>query len=848
MQRIIAEQEPPRPSTRLGTMQQDQRTTVAQNRRMESSALTRLFQGDLDWVVMKCLEKERARRYETASALAADLQRHLGSEPVVARPPTLAYRFSKAFRRNRLAFASSVAVLSALIIGLTAASWQAVRASRAEGEQVRLRHNAELAATKEATARQVAVTARTRAEASEENARRLLYAANLNLVQASWEENNLRRARELLRETLDSPYKGFEWYYWQRQLHGDTLSFRGHAEGIEAVAFSPDDSLVITGGGDGLAKVWSVANGQLLKNLASHSNGLFAISVSPAGDRIATGGFDNQVRLWDWPTGTEVFQASGHSGNIMSVKFFSKGQRLMTAGGDSVRIWDLGGRRLLSSIRPPSSEGGIGAADITEDGSRIAVGSGHESAVVTVFEGASTTATRVATWTGMGMGVRSLHFSPRGDRILAVTIDRVVRVLDTESGRQLATIGDGRLLARVAVYSPDGSCIATGGEDAVVRLWDAGTGGELRALKAHEFGISALAFSHDGNKMLSGSGTWMSAADSVVRLWDLSQGQHPRHLFRKPFTSCFARVSPNGREVLAYDPKESEAALFDLGSGQQLVSFKGSVFDAWRVTEGPEGPQAVRLGQDGHIDLFDVRSGLRTASLEQEHLGPQRPSIVIALKGDRLITDGGDSKASVWDARSGQRLFELTGHTDDIWDMAASPDGAQILTCGKDGTARLWRAEDGMPIRTFLGHRGIVASCAFSPDGKLAATGGDDLTVRIWEISSGRQVYALNGHGGAVGGVGFGPDGQRLATCSFGDKTVRIWDFVIGRELLQLRWESASPDHLVFSRDGLRLTVAGWADRPGTQVPAVVYDAASLEQVHRWMKEDEATAPSEGPP
>src|SRR5262245_44098243 len=130
MQRIIAEKEPPRPSKRDSTMTAEERTVVARNRSMEVSAVGRLFRGDLDWIVMKCLEKDRERRYETVNGLAMDLKRHLGNEPVNARPPSMFYRLERSVRRNKLAFASAAAVICALLLGVLVSSWQAVRATR----------------------------------------------------------------------------------------------------------------------------------------------------------------------------------------------------------------------------------------------------------------------------------------------------------------------------------------------------------------------------------------------------------------------------------------------------------------------------------------------------------------------------------------------------------------------------------------------------------------------------------------------------------------------------------------------------------------------------------------------
>src|SRR5213075_3168344 len=118
MRRTINEKEPARPSTRLSTMLEGELTSTAKHRRTEAPKLVHLIRGDLDWIVMKALEKDRARRYETANGLAMDVQRYLIDEPVVARPPSNLYRFQKLASRNKLAFAAAGAVTAALIIGL----------------------------------------------------------------------------------------------------------------------------------------------------------------------------------------------------------------------------------------------------------------------------------------------------------------------------------------------------------------------------------------------------------------------------------------------------------------------------------------------------------------------------------------------------------------------------------------------------------------------------------------------------------------------------------------------------------------------------------------------------------
>ena len=134
MRRRIREEEPLRPSTRLSTMVNADLTKVAQQRHSEPAKLTRFIRGDLDWIVMKCLEKDRNRRYETANGLAMDLRRHLNNEPVVARPPSRLYRFQKMVRRNKLAVSAASAVATALLLGLGLSTWAWLQERKAHAE------------------------------------------------------------------------------------------------------------------------------------------------------------------------------------------------------------------------------------------------------------------------------------------------------------------------------------------------------------------------------------------------------------------------------------------------------------------------------------------------------------------------------------------------------------------------------------------------------------------------------------------------------------------------------------------------------------------------------------------
>ncbi len=158
--RKVCHEDPPRPSTRLSRLQKRELTTVAQRRRAEAPRLIQLLRGDLDWVVMKCLEKDRSRRYQTAADLATDVRHHLSNEAVAARPPSAVYRVRKLAGKHRMAVAAVSALMAVLFAGIGATTWQAVRATRAERDQSQLRQKAERLQTNELALRLEAEAAR----------------------------------------------------------------------------------------------------------------------------------------------------------------------------------------------------------------------------------------------------------------------------------------------------------------------------------------------------------------------------------------------------------------------------------------------------------------------------------------------------------------------------------------------------------------------------------------------------------------------------------------------------------------------------------------------------------------
>jgi hypothetical protein len=229
MLRMIREQEPSKPSTKLSTA--EGLPTLAANRGTEPAKLTKLVRGELDWIVMKALEKDRNRRYETANAFAMDVQRYLADEPVLACPPSAGYRLRKFARRNKGPVLAASLVLGVFAVGMVGTTWGMIRATRAEasavteaGEKSAALREKEAALataqTNELEAQRQEAFAKGNAKVAKDQellARRRFYAAQLNLAQQAWEAGQPTRVLELLesqRPKVDQDdLRGFDWYY-----------------------------------------------------------------------------------------------------------------------------------------------------------------------------------------------------------------------------------------------------------------------------------------------------------------------------------------------------------------------------------------------------------------------------------------------------------------------------------------------------------------------------------------------------------------------------------------------------------------------------------------------------------
>jgi hypothetical protein len=317
--------------------------------------------GDLDWIVMKAMEKDRTRRYATANSLMQDLERHLNNEPVLARSPSTAYRFQKLVRRNKGVFAAVTVVAAVLVLGALVSSWLAVRATQAKRAENSLRVQAE--------ARGLAM-------------HQLAYASDMRLAQETLAINDLGQALRLLETHRPAPgqvdLRGWEWRYLWQECRSDALGeLYRYPNTAHAVSYSHDGKLLaVAGRPEQFVEIWDVPSRQRVKLLQPGEGHL--VAFSPRGDLLATD-TENRIKLWQIGTWDPVEQLA-LEGPVRALKFSPDGRWLASLScPNDVTIWAVDQRPIVSRLHIrgvrciPNSQD-MGALDFSPDGKAIVVG------------------------------------------------------------------------------------------------------------------------------------------------------------------------------------------------------------------------------------------------------------------------------------------------------------------------------------------------------------------------------------------------------------------------------------------------------------------------------------------
>jgi WD40 repeat protein/serine/threonine protein kinase len=818
--RLIKEEEPPPPSTRLSSSGVGL-AGISQQRGSAPEKLTQLVRGELDWIVMRCLEKDRTRRYETANGLARDVERYLKDEPVEACPPTAGYRLRKFARKNKRLLATAAAFAALLLLGVAASAWQAMRATQAEAAA---NENSVQAQAKEREAEQQRDDAKALAEKlreAQEQQRTILYAAHMNLTRHVWEEGVVDQAAELLElhrpKSGEMDLRGFEWHYLYRLCHSDLLTLKGHTGGVGNVVYSPDGKhLASFSFDDNTVKVWDAQTGQQLLSLPDRYM-VTSVAYSPDGKHLATSSLPGVVKVWDAQTGQEIRTLQKISKEPVRWIAFSPDNKCLAGTTDfqgvgDVKVWDAQTGEVLLTLR--GQTGSPRRVAYSPVGKRLA-SSGKD---VKLWD--AETGKELLTLQGHTGPVGSVAFSPDGKRLASGGND--VKVWDAETGKELLTVQGHTGPVRSVAFSPDGKRLASASRDRTVKVWDVQTGRELFTLKGHSGYVNGVSFSPDGKRLATAS------QDTTVKVWDAQGGQEPRTLLGQGRVLNVA-VSLDGKRLatvrLVREPGKGpakEVKVLDPQTGEALLTLHRPSNTVWCVALSPDGKRLATGGVKeigGGVKVWDAQTGKELLPLK----GDTRAitSVCFSPDGKRLASTSVDQTVKVWDAQTGEELLSLQGGGSH---MTFSPDGTRLASASSDlsdKTVTVFDAQTGKKLQT-LPHPYTPLSVAYSPDGKRLATAGS-AGMKVWDAETGKETLTLKGHAGFVSSVAYSPDGKRLASASE-DKTVKVWDAQTGRELLTLKGHSGSVIGVVFTTDGHRL-VSGAQD--GT---LIIWDATPLPE------------------
>jgi WD40 repeat protein/transcriptional regulator with XRE-family HTH domain len=427
--------------------------------------------------------------------------------------------------------------------------------------------------------------------------------------------------------------------------------------------------------------------------------------------------------------------------------------------------------------------------------------------------------------------VWSAVFSPDGSRIATASSDGTAKIWDAATGKELLSLKASTGSLWRAAFSPNGKLLATAGEDNTAHIWDARSGEEMLALAGHDDQVYQVEFSPDGSRLATAS------IDGTAKVWDALTGEPLLTLIDDDGgVPQWIAFSPDGSQIAVANSKEDIegwAAIWDARTGAELLTFPHQNANLRSVTFSPDGASLLTTGDDRTGKIWDAKDGDLLMTLYGHTDGVTNAAY--SPDSTRIVTVGADRQVIVRDSGTGQELFSLPGHTSGIWGVAFSPDGYRLVTASRDGTARVWNISPSRELLTLVNGPAITsqvgAKLAYSPDGSRLAVAYSDPTAKVWDMQTGKLLLILTGHTDGVNSIAYNSDRSRIATAAK-DGTARVWDALSGEELLTL----SGHDHwilgIAFSPDGSRLATSSF---DGT---TIIWDAGTGEQLLKLSGHD----------
>jgi WD40 repeat protein len=460
--------------------------------------------------------------------------------------------------------------------------------------------------------------------------------------------------------------------------------------------YSPDGHRIITGGPDGIGRLWDAKSGRLLRTLRFHTKAINQNVFSPDGTHIATASFDGTAIIWNARTGA-VEEILHHEAEVEGVAFAPDSRTIVTSSLDrTARIWDVASGTLLATL------------------------AGHSG------------------------GVNQAIFSRDGARVLTAGSDGTVRTWRNPVSSVVVLRGHRARVEGVA-FSHDGRFLVTGSDDRTARIWDVRTGKMLHILRGRTIpdsvpprgrGFGIPTFSPDDHTVVV-----PSFFDGELRLFDTDDWRERREISCAAPLCWYAVYSPDGDLIAASVNKD--ARIYNAQSGKLLAVLRGHKKNVEGIAFSPNGRFLATASYDTTARIWDVASARTVHVLRGHH--DAIIGIAYSPDGTRIATGSTDGTAKVWDADSGKIIRTIDPQHGQIVGVDFSPDGTELsIAMALEQTVRLFDLETGAPIDVLRGAPGQSDWGVFSPDGRRIAKSSESGEVaQIFSVPPRLHCQAL---------------------------------------------------------------------------------------------------------
>src|SRR5579883_329884 len=751
----------------------------------------RAIPADLESIVLKALAKEPADRYSTAQELADELRNYIQNKPLQrTRPVRWIERIWRWCRRKpflAILIALSAGLALAFVVGLMVSVWLIT----GQRDEIRDQYKQTLERERDLRIHLYAgdmklawqawlqgdlsrvheLLKRHQPQPDEEDLRTFVWYYLQKVTRGIPVARSLDGhqgdvyylAYSPDGQTLATAGKDGTTRLWDPTTGQQRLVLHGDGTEVNAVAFSPDGRTLATASDSGQVHLWDCAAGREQGTFRLHQREVATVAFSPDGKTLASGGEDQIVRLWDRTSLKEKAVLTSYGGRIEALAFSPDGKNLSfsaaepkepgSSPGDIGRVhhWNLA----ILQLRGGFSDGGrIYAMVYSHDGRMIAFGG--DRSLLHLCD--PLTFRLQQTWHGHMNTIQSVAFSP-DDRMLASAGDDGVRVWDVASRslRQVIPTFGERIWC--VAFSPDGRTLATCGRNGAVRLYDLGTARHHKAYPTLPRGFwgSVTTVSPDGRTAAAQYGK-----DYSIRTWKVATGElGPACVGHRDYIMGLW-FSTDGKSFLTTS-RDKTARLWDLATGKQLVPPLCPPGPVTGAALSPDGSMAVMTFED-RAHFWDTRSGKK---LEEVSLGENLDFAAFSPEMRTLAVCRGNL-VQLWGLQT-HRVEHILSLPSGFSTLAFSPDGTLLAAGTGDGTIKIWNARTGQELYTITGHRHRIAFMAISPDGKTLASGGDDHEVKLWDVRTGQEVASFEAQWGRLSCLVFTPDGKTLICAETND-------------------------------------------------------------------------------